>query len=1094
MNRTQPLILTLIIAFCCLFLLQLAVEGKSHSPTSLLANPTFPYSNGLIADTICAGTCKIIGDTEYCQSGTYTVTDNDGTTYQLNLVVQEIVVQYTSLNICQGDTYLGEVKNQLGKQIISYNTEDASGCDMTVVVTLDVRSPVFNPIQKTIRYGECEDFGPNTLCQSGEYELRYSTIYGCDSIVKIVLSVEELLTDTIRQTVCAGQTFAIQDQVLDQSGFYQIWGENAQGRTTLTIVDFRVEPEIITTLKESSCEGQPLFINGASLSESGEYEYLYRAASGCDSLVRLELSVGQITDTTIVQTIPKGESFVVGRNNVAFEGNYQFIYQSIAGCDSIVNLELSFANNGNTTGGTTSEGGSTTGTTGGGTTGNNEEQPDEEEETSNETGNGGGNTAGSTGNGGDNESTGNGGSSVEPCLDPVIQESFCFEERPYKLRDNTFWEGGTFRLTYDAPDGCTTEEVTLQLTVETDRTQMLQQTICEGETFEAGGILFSEPIDTILELQAISGCDSTLVLDLNVATPKETTIEKNICFGDLFTISGRFVSTPGIYEELYQTVHGCDSLVIIDLSIDGYEPQIEVLELCAGECFADDIGNKACVSGTYSFRFLSDTGCDSIVTMELLIPDTVRAEVWDTFCKGSTYQVGIFSVTQPGRYREKYFTDRGCDSITHLNLFHVDCEINSLQDADTVICGGNTGQFSFMLTKGQGPFMYKWSSEDNRYSGQGNLDLNVEVLEQNLPGGFYSITVTDRFEEEAILELEIIRPELISANLLMPEYRGVNLACANDQDAFLDVIATGGVPPYSYEWSTGALRRRIDNLPSGDYSVTITDHYNCTHVVQQSLKEPAQLVMLATANDPICEDATSGSIAIDELNGGTAPYQFRIENGEYGDSGEFDNLGAGNYQLYVRDANNCLTDSMLSIADPVIIEADYEPEVTIELGDQVPLEIYPSHPVAMVEWEGPDGLSCYDCLDPIVQPLESSSYAVTITSEDDCITTATLHVKVAKERDVYVPNVFSPNTDGNNDRFTIFAGPEVRSVNYFRVYSRWGELLFEKNNFDPNDPQLGWDGSFEGQRMENGVYVWIAQLTFIDEVVEEYAGDVLLSK
>ena len=1092
MNRTQPLILTLIIAFCCLFLSQLAVEGKSNSPTSLLASPSFSSSNNFVADTICAGTCKIIGGTEYCQTGNYTVTDDDGTTFQLDLVVEEKEVQFTSIDICQGDVYLGEERNQLGKQIISYETEDASGCDMTVVVSLEVRSPVFNPIQQTIRFGECLDFGPNTLCQSGEYELRYSTIHGCDSTVQIVLTVEELITDTIRQTVCPGQTFTVKDQVLDQSGFYQIWGENAQGQTTLTVVDFRVEPEIITTIQESSCEGKPFLINGASLTESGEYEYLFQAANGCDSLVRLELSVGQITETTITQTIPRGESIVVGRNNVSFEGNYQFIYQSVAGCDSIVNLQLSFSNNGNTSGGATGDNGSTTGTTGdGGTTGNEQE---EEEEDPTDPSNGGGGTTGSTGNGGDNGNNSNGGSGDDPCLDATIQESFCFEERPFQLRDNTFWEGGTFRLKYDAPDGCATEEITLNLTIETDRTEILQQTICEGETFEAGGMVFSEPIDTTLELEALSGCDSTLVLELEVAMHKETTIERNICLGDLFTVSGRFVSTPGIYEELFQTVHGCDSLVIIDLSIDGYEPQRETLELCAGECYSDDVGNKACVSGTYSFRFLSDAGCDSIVTVELLIPDTVRAEVWDTFCKGSTYEVGIFSVSQPGRYREKHFTDRGCDSITHFNLIHVDCEISSLQNADTVICGGNTGQFSFSLVKGQGPFMYKWSSEDNRFSGQGNLELEEEVEERNLPGGLYAITVTDRFNEEAILELEIIRPDIISANLLMPEYRDVNFACADDEDAFLDVIASGGVPPYRYEWSTEATHRRIENLPSGDYSVTITDRYNCTHIVQQTLKEPAQLVMLATANDPICEDISSGSIAIDELNGGTPPYQFRIENGAYGDSGEFSNLEAGDYQLFVRDANNCLTDSMLSIAEPIIIEADFEPEVTIELGDQVPLEIYPSHPVSMVEWEGPTGLSCYDCLDPLVQPLESSSYAVTITSEDDCITTATLHVRVAKERDVYVPNVFSPNSDGNNDRFTIFAGPEVRSVNYFRIYSRWGELLFEKNNFDPNDPQLGWDGVFKGQKMGNGVYIWIAQLTFIDEVVVEYAGDVLLSK
>ena len=234
--------------------------------------------------------------------------------------------------------------------------------------------------------------------------------------------------------------------------------------------------------------------------------------------------------------------------------------------------------------------------------------------------------------------------------------------------------------------------------------------------------------------------------------------------------------------------------------------------------------------------------------------------------------------------------------------------------------------------------------------------------------------------------------------------------------------------------------------------------------------------MLASANDPFCDDINTGRIAVDAISGGVPPYQFRLSGSEYEEIGDFSELGAGDYQLLVRDANNCLTDSTLSIVAPDVIEVFYEQEVEIDLGEQVPLEIFPSHPAAMVEWIGPEGLSCYDCLDPIVGPLETSSFAVTITSEDDCITTATLNVRVAKERDVYVPNAFSPNTDGINDRFTIYGGPEVASVNYFRVFSRWGELLFEKNDFDPNDPQLGWDGQFNGQLAGQGVYIWICLL------------------
>jgi len=1064
MNRAQPFILTL---FFCWSVFQLTAKETSPQPT-LLEKATFPIVQEQIADTICAGTCRFIGEEEYCESGTYEVMDQDGGTYQLVLFVKPKPVQYADTDICQGDVYLGEERNQLGKQILSYETEDANGCDMTVVITLNVNQAKSSLINETIGFGECKEFGPNILCQTGEYQLRYSTIHGCDSTVQINLTVEELITDTITQTVCAGETFTIQDSTLNQGGLYQLWGVDAQGRTTLTVVDFRVESEIITRLEESSCEGQPYFISDISHTESGSYEYMFRAANGCDSLVQLELSVGEVVTTEISQIIPRGESYIVGKNNVSFEGRYEFLYQTVAGCDSVVHLNLSFFNNDPTSNPSTG----------------NPNNPTEEEEEEMET------TDTETGEMTPDTSNQN----ILPCYEPKIVDSICFEDRPFILGNNTFWEGGIFNVTYDPPVGCDIRSIELQLFIETDRTEIIEQTICEGDSLIVGGITFKSAKDTLLELQAASGCDSLVMIAVSVATPRETFVEKTICAGDLLTINGQFVTRSGIYTELHQTIEGCDSLVTTNLIIDGFETQNTSLELCAGDCYEDDAGNRGCTNGTYNFHFQSVSGCDSLVIVDLLIPDTVRAEVWDTFCKGSTYEVGIFAVTQPGRYREKFISHLGCDSIIHFNLFHVDCEITSRQNADTIICGGNTGQFSFSLVKGQSPFMYKWSSEDGVYSGQGSIELEEEVIEQQLPGGRYTVTVTDRFEEEAVLELEIIRPKPITSQFLTPEFRGTNFACANDSNAFLEVIPSGGIPPYKYEWSTGATRRRLNNLPSGDYSVTITDQYNCPHVTQQSLREPPELVMLATATDPLCEDAETGSIEVNVMQGGTPPYQYRLAGINYSDIGAFEDLAAGDYQLFVRDANDCLMDSVLSIEEPDIIELFYEPEVTIELGDQVPLKIFPSHPVSIVEWEGPEGLSCYDCLDPILEPLESSSYEVTITSEDDCITTASLRIKVAKERDVFIPTAFSPNRDGVNDFFTIHAGPEVASVNYFRVYSRWGELLFEKNDFDPNDPQLGWDGQFRGNEMSHGTYIWIAQLTFIDEVVEEYTGDVLLSK
>jgi gliding motility-associated-like protein len=101
---------------------------------------------------------------------------------------------------------------------------------------------------------------------------------------------------------------------------------------------------------------------------------------------------------------------------------------------------------------------------------------------------------------------------------------------------------------------------------------------------------------------------------------------------------------------------------------------------------------------------------------------------------------------------------------------------------------------------------------------------------------------------------------------------------------------------------------------------------------------------------------------------------------------------------------------------------------------------------------------------------------------------------VERVRPVFIPNVFSPNEDGNNDIFYIQAGPQVTQIKSFYIYSRWGESLFEVQNFQPNDPAFGWDGTHRGREVNTGVYVFMAEVEFNDGQVLIYKGDVTLMR
>ena len=101
-------------------------------------------------------------------------------------------------------------------------------------------------------------------------------------------------------------------------------------------------------------------------------------------------------------------------------------------------------------------------------------------------------------------------------------------------------------------------------------------------------------------------------------------------------------------------------------------------------------------------------------------------------------------------------------------------------------------------------------------------------------------------------------------------------------------------------------------------------------------------------------------------------------------------------------------------------------------------------------------------------------------------------VRVRKDRLIYIPNAFTPNDDGFNDLFMIHGGQGVKQIKTFRIFNRWGEILYEGYNFQPNDPDFGWNGKFKEERLNPGVFVYLAEVEFIDGRVEIYKGDVTL--
>jgi len=183
----------------------------------------------------------------------------------------------------------------------------------------------------------------------------------------------------------------------------------------------------------------------------------------------------------------------------------------------------------------------------------------------------------------------------------------------------------------------------------------------------------------------------------------------------------------------------------------------------------------------------------------------------------------------------------------------------------------------------------------------------------------------------------------------------------------------------------------------------------------------------------------------------------------------------------------------LFIPEPPAVTLTVTPQVTLTLGDSYQLSALtniPPNELASIVWSPALGLSCDDCFRPVVSALQNTLYTVTVTNLNGCSALAGVQILVEKP-ELFIPNMFSPNFDGINDRFTIYSAPgALREIRQMRIFSRWGEHIFEASSIQPNDELAGWDGTYRGKIVDVGVYVWMAEIVWADGSVEWIKGDV----
>lgn len=282
---------------------------------------------------------------------------------------------------------------------------------------------------------------------------------------------------------------------------------------------------------------------------------------------------------------------------------------------------------------------------------------------------------------------------------------------------------------------------------------------------------------------------------------------------------------------------------------------------------------------------------------------------------------------------------------------------------------------------------------------------------------------------------------------------------------------------------------------SGIYQDSLLSSIGCDSIVILDLEVVPDPTIVPTFEqvDPSCNDFEDGELNITNISNGAEPYLISI-NGEPSINGELNNLAPGTYTYLITDRHGCSTEMTLVLNNPDLYTIEIGDDQAVTLGESIVITPLVSQSTLSIDWSTGEFSECDpECADIELLPLSSQVIYATATSIDGCTTSDSIRLSVDIVRSVYIPNIFSPNQDGVNDKFTIYASvPNVSIIEKLSIYDRWGNLIYDQAQLLPNDTSKGWDGKSGSTVYPPGVYTYKADVRFLDNQLITYTGDISL--
>lgn len=465
-----------------------------------------PADIEIFRHTICEGESFSFEGEALNLTGTYAYTyQKENGCDSVRLLVLEVLPVFLDtivVPLCGVEYYIvnGDTLTVSGQYPYYYSTN--SGCDSTVVYQLNFFNRLYTEEYVDICEGETYTFGINELTETGVYRGLYVLGPNCDSLITLNLTVHPKYSDTIKASICSGYSIEFGEQTFYDSGVYTYSSQSIAGCDSIVVLELSVHPSYDSLTKVVVCDGNNYYFEGQEFSIPGTYQFNYQSIMGCDSIIKLDLTFVDRSETNIEVTICEGETYSIGDSIYSLPGSYSYLFRRQEQCDSIVNLQLH----------------------------------------------------------------------VNPIIRRIVPVEIC-QGDTVEYEGYTLSSAGSYPFVYQSSVGCDSI-IEILITLRPIYADTLKASICGGESFVFEGVLFENTGIYPFVYQTPEGCDSIRVLDLTVHKVNTIAILEKICRGEEYVLGDTIINTGGVYRRTLKNRFGCDSIVFLNLLITDLDPVI----------------------------------------------------------------------------------------------------------------------------------------------------------------------------------------------------------------------------------------------------------------------------------------------------------------------------------------------------------------------------------------------------------------------------------------------------------------------------------------------------------------------------------------